>query len=126
MPVEPPDDANWIAALNAVGSGAWPDKISEIVVGHIKFGRIDGTGCYSNVDRLVGMIGPIDIVYRDIDRILALLVDANNHVPVRLHFFCDVARRDQIAEPAPILFVDDQESGPAQLDLAGLRISSPE
>jgi hypothetical protein len=35
------NDANWITALNAIGSGAWPDKISEIVVGHIKFVLID-------------------------------------------------------------------------------------
>src|SRR5919198_4103390 len=128
MPVEQPHDANWIAALNAKGISAWPDKIIEIVVQHIKFVRIEvtGRGSYSNVDSLVGVIGPINVFYGKIDRILALLVDADNHVTVRLHFFRDVASCDQIAEPVPILFVGDQESGPAQLDLASLRIRSSE
>ena len=57
MPVEQPHDANWIAALNAVGNGAWPDKISEIVVDHIKFVLIDETGSYGNVDSFVGVMG---------------------------------------------------------------------
>src|SRR5215472_11542189 len=96
-----PHDAYWIAALNAVGRGAWPDQISEIVVGHIIFVLIDRTWSYGNVDSVVGVIGPIDILYSKIDRVLALLVDANNHVTVRPHFFRDVASRDQIAEPVP-------------------------
>src|SRR5262249_54429281 len=101
-------------------------KNSKLEVDHIKYVLIDVTGSTLNVHSLVGVIGPIDVPYGKIDRILALLVDANNHVTVRPHFSRDVASRDQIAEPVPILFVDDQESGPAQLDLAGLGIRSPE
>jgi hypothetical protein len=101
--------------LNAKGSGAWPDKISKIVVDHIKFVLIDVTGSYRNVDSLVGVIGPIDVLYGKIDRILALLVDANNHVTVRPHFFGDVASRDQIAEPVPILLWTTKNPVPPSL-----------